>query len=264
MTKILIAQDVSKVFGGLTAVEKVNISIEKGQIAALIGPNGAGKTTFFNALTGVAPATTGKVLFNPNGTEIDITKTGPGKIAKMGIVRTFQNIRLFDQMTVSENIKIALTKNYRESFLDTILRTPKFMKEEERVEDWTNDFLKKFDLYDVKDVQATNLAYGMQRRVEIARAVATEPKVIFLDEPAAGMNPEETNELSKLIKRLQTEFGLTVVLIEHDMSLVMNLAEKIYVLNHGKLIAEGSAADIQADDAVIEAYLGGEHHVKSR
>ncbi|MCI1987440.1 MAG: ABC transporter ATP-binding protein [Lactobacillus sp.] len=256
MSSLLQVEHVSKIFGGLKAVEDVSLHVEEGELVALIGPNGAGKTTLFNALTGVSPATEGTVTFN--GVSLD--KKKPYQVAKMGIARTFQNIRLFHQLSVRENLQAAMTHRYKEDFVSSILRLPTFTKKEALVNGWTDEILAKLDLSAVGDTITANLPYGTQRRVEIARAVASDPKLIFLDEPAAGMNPEETADLTALIRRLQSEFGLTVVLIEHDMSLVMNLAERIYVLEHGKLIAEGTPAEIQNNDAVITAYLGGGVH----
>ena len=260
MTTLLEVDHVSKIFGGLKAVEDVSLYVNQGELVALIGPNGAGKTTLFNALTGVAPATEGTVALRTGKQMVALAKKKPYQVAKLGIARTFQNIRLFHQLSVRENIQAAMTHRYRENFIASVLRLPAFNRKEAQVNAWTDELLAKLDLTAVGDVITANLPYGTQRRVEIARAVATDPKLIFLDEPAAGMNPEETADLAQLIKRLQTEFKLTVVLIEHDMSLVMNLAERIYVLQHGKLIASGTPAEIQHDDAVISAYLGGGSH----
>ncbi|KRL42589.1 ABC transporter ATP-binding protein [Lacticaseibacillus manihotivorans] len=260
MTTLLKVDHVSKIFGGLKAVEDVSMHVETGELVALIGPNGAGKTTLFNALTGVSPATEGTVAFRVGDEMVSLDKKKPYQVAKMGIARTFQNIRLFHQLSVRENLQAAMTHRYKEGFVSSILRLPAFAKQEALANKWTDEILAKLDLTDVADVITANLPYGTQRRIEIARAVATDPQLIFLDEPAAGMNPEETADLAHLIKRLQTEFGLTVVLIEHDMSLVMSLAERIYVLEHGKLIAEGTPSEIQHNDAVINAYLGGGVH----
>ncbi|WP_390410336.1 ABC transporter ATP-binding protein [Lacticaseibacillus jixiensis] len=260
MSTILKVDHVSKIFGGLKAVQDVSMHVEEGELVALIGPNGAGKTTLFNALTGVSPATEGTVAFNSNGEMVSLDKKRPYQVAKMGIARTFQNIRLFSQLSVRENLQAAMTHRYKENVFASMFRLPAFYKKEALVNGWTDDLLKRLQLQDVGDAIAGNLPYGTQRRIEIARAVASDPKLIFLDEPAAGMNPEETDELSELILRLKTEFGLTVVLIEHDMSLVMKLAERIYVLEQGKLIAEGTPAEIQADEGVINSYLGGGAH----
>lgn len=254
MTDALNADHITKVFGGLTAVDDVSLHVGEKELVALIGPNGAGKTTFFNCLTGVEPATTGTVKIG--GQEVK-KNTKAYKVAQMGISRTFQNIRLFSQLSVLENVLIALTNHYKENFLTAVLRLPAYYKTEEAMEERAKELLKDFDLEDVMYFPAGSLPYGTQRRVEIVRALATEPKIICLDEPAAGMNPEETADLTRLIKRLQTEYGIAVLLIEHDMSLVMNLAERIYVLAEGKLLAEGTPSEIQNDEAVINAYLGG-------
>lgn len=256
MSDLLTVSHLTKRFGGLAAVEDVSLRVAEGEIVALIGPNGAGKTTLFNALTGVSPATSGAITFA--GTAI--TKQAPATVAKLGMARTFQNIRLFAQLSVRDNLQAAMTHRYKEHFLPIVLRLPSFYRQEAVAAQWTAELLQAFDLAAVADQDAGNLPYGTQRRVEIARAVATKPRLIFLDEPAAGMNPEETEALRGLIGRLQSEFHLTVVLIEHDMSLVMNLANRIYVLDHGKLIGSGTPAEIQQNAAVVDAYLGGGVH----
>ena len=256
MSRLLEVQHVNKVFGGLRAVDDVSLHVETGELVALIGPNGAGKTTLFNALTGVSPASSGNVLFDG----VSLATKRPDQVAKLGIARTFQNIRLFTQLTVAENLQAAMTHRYRQNFVASVLRLPAYYQKERLVADWTATLLEQFELTAVADQLAGNLPYGTQRRVEIARAVASDPKLIFLDEPAAGMNPEETAELTALIRRLQREFKLTVVLIEHDMQLVMALAERLYVLDHGKLIASGTPSEVQQNQAVIQAYLGGEVH----
>ncbi|KRL01928.1 ABC transporter, ATP-binding protein [Lactobacillus equicursoris DSM 19284 = JCM 14600 = CIP 110162] len=241
-------------FGGLTAVDDVSLHVNEKELVALIGPNGAGKTTFFNCLTGVAPATSGVVKIG--GQEVK-KNTKAYKVAQMGISRTFQNIRLFSQLSVLENILIAMTNQFKEGFLTSVFRLPSFYKTEDEMEEKAIALLKDFNLQDVMYYPAGDLPYGTQRKVEIVRALATKPKIICLDEPAAGMNPEETADLTRLIKRLQTEYGIAVLLIEHDMSLVMNLAERIYVLAEGKLLAKGTPEEIQNNQAVIDAYLGG-------
>lgn len=254
MTEALSADHITKVFGGLTAVDDVSLHVNEKELVALIGPNGAGKTTFFNCLTGVAPATSGVVKIG--GQEVK-KNTKAYKVAQMGISRTFQNIRLFSQLSVLENILIAMTNQFKEGFLTSVFRLPSFYKTEDEMEEKAIALLKDFDLQDVMYYPAGDLPYGTQRKVEIVRALATQPKIICLDEPAAGMNPEETADLTHLIKRLQTEYGIAVLLIEHDMSLVMNLAERIYVLAEGKLLAKGTPEEIQNNQAVIDAYLGG-------
>lgn len=254
MTEALSADHITKVFGGLTAVDDVSLHVNEKELVALIGPNGAGKTTFFNCLTGVAPATSGVVKIG--GQEVK-KNTKAYKVAQMGISRTFQNIRLFSQLSVLENILIAMTNQFREGFLTSVFRLPSFYKTEEEMEEKAIALLNDFNLQDVMYYPAGDLPYGTQRKVEIVRALATKPKIICLDEPAAGMNPEETADLTRLIKRLQTEYGIAVLLIEHDMSLVMNLAERIYVLAEGKPLAKGTPEEIQNNQAVIDAYLGG-------
>lgn len=254
MTEALSADHITKVFGGLTAVDDVSLHVNEKELVALIGPNGAGKTTFFNCLTGVAPATSGVVKIG--GREVK-KNTKAYKVAQMGISRTFQNIRLFSQLSVLENILIAMTNQFKEGFLTSVFRLPSFYKTEDEMEEKAIALLKDFNLQDVMYYPAGDLPYGTQRKVEIVRALATKPKIICLDEPAAGMNPEETADLTRLIKRLQTEYGIAVLLIEHDMSLVMNLAERIYVLAEGKLLAKGTPEEIQNNQAVIDAYLGG-------
>ncbi|MFR0599930.1 ABC transporter ATP-binding protein [Lactobacillus equicursoris] len=254
MTEALSADHITKVFGGLTAVDDVSLHVNEKELVALIGPNGAGKTTFFNCLTGVAPATSGVVKIG--GQEVK-KNTKAYKVAQMGISRTFQNIRLFSQLSVLENILIAMTNQFKEGFLTSVFRLPSFYKTEDEMEEKAIALLKDFNLQDVMYYPAGDLPYGTQRKVEIVRALATKPKIICLDEPAAGMNPEETADLTRLIKRLQTEYGIAVLLIEHDMSLVMNLAERIYVLAEGKLLAKGTPEEIQNNQDVIDAYLGG-------
>lgn len=254
MTEALSADHITKVFGGLTAVDDVSLHVNEKELVALIGPNGAGKTTFFNCLTGVAPATSGVVKIG--GQEVK-KNTKAYKVAQMGISRTFQNIRLFSQLSVLENILIAMTNQFKEGFLTSVFRLPSFYKTEEEMEEKAIALLNDFNLQDVMYYPAGDLPYGTQRKVEIVRALATKPKIICLDEPAAGMNPEETADLTRLIKRLQTEYGIAVLLIEHDMSLVMNLAERIYVLAEGKPLAKGTPEEIQNNQAVIDAYLGG-------
>lgn len=247
MTQQLVIDHVSKVFGGLKAVADVTMTIEQGTLIALIGPNGAGKTTLFNMLTGESGPSSGTITLYTADGPVDITKKKAYQVAKLGVARTFQNIRLFGAMTVKENVLVARTHLYRESFIGTMLRLPQFYQQEAAVAT-------------AADESTASLPYGTQRRVEIVRAVATKPQLLFLDEPAAGMNPEETADLGRLITRIREHFGITVVLIKHDMSLVMKLADSIYVLDHGAMIASGTPNEIQTNAQVISAYLGGENH----
>ncbi len=253
-TPILEAKELTQKFGGLTAVDNVSLHVGVDELVALIGPNGAGKTTLFNMLTGVNAPTEGDVYLAGE----KITSKKAYAVAQMGISRTFQNIRLFSDMTVLENVLTALTNHYKENFVSSVLRLPGYYKTEAAMKEEAMKLLNDFGLASVAENRAGNLPYGAQRRVEIVRALATRPKVIFLDEPAAGMNPEETADLTRLIKKIQSEYHTAVLLIEHDMSLVMNIAERIYVLDHGHLLAEGTPKEIQDNPEVIKAYLGGD------
>lgn len=255
---LLTVKNLTKNFGGLTAVSHVNIELYENELVGLIGPNGAGKTTLFNLLTGVYEPTSGDVLFNPNGEEQRLNGVKPFKIANSGLARTFQNIRLFKELTVLDNVLIAIRGVKQSSFLANVLRLPKYYQAEKNLTDRAKELLAIFQLEDKLDTLARNLSYGEQRRLEIVRALATEPKILFLDEPAAGMNPQETAELTSLIYRIQKEFKLTIILIEHDMNLVMDVCERIYVLEYGQVIAEGTPEEIKGNPRVIEAYLGGE------
>ncbi|MDR1795280.1 MAG: ABC transporter ATP-binding protein [Erysipelotrichaceae bacterium] len=255
---ILEIRQLTKNFGGIAAVVDVDMVVEKGDLVGLIGPNGAGKTTLFNLITGVYAPTSGEIVFTPYNKAILLSGKKPWWITRQGFARTFQNIRLFKELSVLDNVRIAMHKDIKYGVFSSILRLPAYYKEEDRV------FTKALELLDIvglKEKQAElakNLPYGQQRRLEIARALATDPTVLFLDEPAAGMNPQETADLTRLIGELRQRFGLTIILIEHDMSLVMNLCERIYVLDYGRLIAKGSPDEIKNNQKVIEAYLGEE------
>jgi branched-chain amino acid transport system ATP-binding protein len=250
---VLKIKNISKNFGGISALTDVTFSINEGEIFGLIGPNGAGKTTMFNIITNMFPQTTGEITFF----EEKITGIKPHKITNKGICRTFQNIRLFSQMTALENVLVGGHSRSKSGVFSGVLRTKAQREEEERLHVKAKQLLELVDLSNYETVIAENLAYGQQRRLEIARALASEPKLLLLDEPAAGMNETETDDLYYLIKKVQ-ERGITVLLIEHDMPLVMKLCDRITVLNFGKKLAEGTPEEIQNNQAVIEAYLGTE------
>ena len=241
-------------FGGLTAVDSFNITIGPTEISGLIGPNGAGKTTIFNLLTGVYQPTRGSVLING----IDIKGMPVHKVNKLGIARTFQNIRLFTDMTALENVKVGMHNHIKCSFLASLLHLPSYRKAEEAANKKAMVLLDFMGLADVADVKAGSLPYGVQRRLEIVRALATNPSIILLDEPAAGMNPSETTELMHQIRRIRDTFHIAIFLIEHDMNLVMNVCEAIAVVNYGRIIAKGTPEEVRSNPAVIEAYLGRE------
>lgn len=255
---VIEVNNISMSFGGVKAVSDVRMKIEHGEIVGLIGPNGAGKTTFFNMLTGIYNPTEGEIIYNFDK-EIHPSKIKPYEIANSGIARTFQNIRLFSEMTVEENVRVGFHKNINYKFFSSLFRLPSYYNEEENASNKVIELLKVFNLYEKREELAKNLPYGEQRRLEIARALASNPKILLLDEPAAGMNPNETNELMELIRWIRDKFDITIILIEHDMSLVMAVCSKIYVLDYGKLIAKGTPEEIQKNPEVIKAYLGGEN-----
>ncbi|MCP4116704.1 MAG: ABC transporter ATP-binding protein [Desulfobacteraceae bacterium] len=258
MKPILEVNNLTMDFGGLRAIDHLNISIKKGEIAALIGPNGAGKTTFFNCITGIYTPTGGDVCISPGGTSERINGLKPNVVTRKGLARTFQNIRLFNSMTVLENVMIGCHPVTSSGVLGAIFRTRATRAEEKLIVERSYAILEKIGLAQYVNELATNLPYGAQRRLEIARAMATDPFLLLLDEPAAGMNPQETLELDELILKLRDDDKISILLIEHDMKLVMSLSDNIHVVDYGKKIAEGGPEEIRNNPVVIKAYLGEE------
>jgi branched-chain amino acid transport system ATP-binding protein len=255
--EVLKVNNLSKAFGGIKAVTNINLSVEEGEIIGVIGPNGAGKTTLFNLLTGIYSPTSGGVVYNLKS-EVSSDSFKPHRMTGYGVSRTFQNIRLFKNMTVLENVLIGFHDNMRYGVFPALFRLPSYYKNESSAHKKALELLEIFNLLEKQNELAKNLPYGEQRKLEIARALATKPKLLLLDEPAAGMNPNETNELMNLITWIKDKFNLTVILIEHDMSLVMGICQRVFVFDYGTLISSGTPDEVQNDPIVIKAYLGGD------
>mgnify|MGYP000611023239 CR=1 FL=1 len=257
MKPVLEVKGLTRDFGGLRALNELDLTVNEGEIVALIGPNGAGKTTFFNCVTGIYKPTEGTVhLYGANGEKHLLNGRKPHLITALGMARTFQNIRLFKEMSVIDNIKVGLHESMKYDLASSLIRLPNYWKEEKHCTERAFELLDIFHMADMAYTQAGSLPYGAQRRLEIMRALATSPKLLLLDEPAAGMNPSETAELTETIRRIRDEFNIAVLLIEHDMSLVMGICEGIAVLNFGRVIAKGTPDEIRNNPQVIEAYLG--------
>lgn len=261
MQTVLDVRSISKNFGGLRALNEVDLRVDAGEIVALIRPNGAGKTTFFNCITGIYVPTEGEVVVTRPGSEpVRVNGEKPNQVTELGMARTFQNIRLFQNMTVLENVMIGCHCRTRSGILGALLRDAKTRGEEQEIIDKSYELLKSVHLQQHYKEQARNLPYGAQRRLEIARALATNPFLLLLDEPAAGMNPQETLELKGLVLEIRERLNLSVLLIEHDMNMVMSLSDRIYVMEYGSKIAEGTPEEVSRNPRVIKAYLGEEEH----
>lgn len=257
MANLLEVKNISKHFGGLKAVDNVSIEVKEGEVLGIIGPNGAGKTTFFNLITGTYSLTSGQIFFDGK----DVTGFSPEKMAGLQMARTFQNIKLFKFLSVLENIKAGFHIRLKTNIFDAMLHSKKYKKDEKYADEESKKILERIGLIDQINLMAGNLPYGWQRRLEIGRALALSPKLLLLDEPAAGMNPSETADLMQFIKTLNSD-GITVVVIEHDMKFIMNLCDRIVVINHGTKLAEGTPSEISKNPQVIEAYLGADLSIK--